>query len=51
MGMFSRSGLGNSNVEPNISPIKKPVTLIVLDGLGIHSDKEGNAVLQAQTPF
>ena len=51
MGMFSRKSLGDSNVEPNIFPTKKPVTLIILDGLGIHPDKEGNAVLQAKTPF
>lgn len=30
---------------------KQFVVLIVMDGFGIHPDKLGNAVLQAQTPF
>lgn len=29
----------------------KLVTLIILDGLGVHPDSLGNAVLQAKTPF
>lgn len=27
------------------------VVLMILDGFGVHADKEGNAVLQAKTPF
>lgn len=30
---------------------KKLVTLIILDGFGIHPDPEGNAVLNSNTPF
>jgi len=51
MGMFSRGNMKNSNVEPKVLPTKKPITLIILDGFGIHPDREGNAVLQSQTPF
>lgn len=29
----------------------KLVTLMILDGMGVHPDKLGNAVLQAKTPF
>ena len=32
-------------------PIFKPVVLIVLDGVGIAPNSEGNAVKQANTPF
>ncbi|MDD4381847.1 MAG: 2,3-bisphosphoglycerate-independent phosphoglycerate mutase [Candidatus Dojkabacteria bacterium] len=31
--------------------VRKFVTLIVMDGFGIHPDPEGNAVLGAKTPF
>ena len=51
MGIFSNNSKGISDVEPNILPVKKSVTLIVLDGFGVHPDPEGNAVLQANTPF
>ncbi len=37
---------GTNNFEK-----KEFVTLIVLDGFGIHPDPEGNAVLNAKTPF
>jgi len=34
------------------SPIKKDlVVLMILDGLGVHHDRLGNAVLHAETPF
>ncbi|NMC08755.1 hypothetical protein GYA44_00275, partial [Candidatus Microgenomates bacterium] len=35
----------------NLLDVRKFVTLIVLDGFGVHPDKEGNAVLGANTPF
>ena len=35
----------------NILDIRKFVTLIVIDGFGVHPDSEGNAVIAAQTPF
>lgn len=35
----------------NILDVRKFVTLIIMDGLGVHPDREGNAVLAAQTPF
>ncbi|MDD4382498.1 MAG: hypothetical protein PHE21_04135, partial [Candidatus Dojkabacteria bacterium] len=31
--------------------VRKFVTLIVMDGFGVHPDPEGNAVLGAKTPF
>lgn len=31
--------------------MRKFVTLIIMDGLGVHPDREGNAVLAAKTPF
>lgn len=42
-----------SDDTTNVTPIvrSKLVTLIILDGFGIHPDKLGNAVLQANTPF
>ncbi len=51
MGMFSRKEEGKSSVEPDIPSTNKSTTLIVMDGFGIHPDPEGNAVLQANTPF
>ncbi|MBU1120142.1 2,3-bisphosphoglycerate-independent phosphoglycerate mutase [Patescibacteria group bacterium] len=41
----------NSIPEENISPKKNLVTLIILDGFGVHPDPVGNAVLGAKTPF
>jgi len=35
----------------NIVDVRKFVTLIVLDGFGVHPDSEGNAVIAAKTPF
>mgnify|MGYP000957628025 FL=1 len=52
MGIFSKQKKQeNSNVEPNILSTKNLVTLIILDGFGVHPDPEGNAVLQSKTPF
>ena len=35
----------------NILDVREFVTLIIMDGFGIHPDSEGNAVLAAQTPI
>lgn len=35
----------------NVLDVREFVTLIIMDGFGIHPDSEGNAVLAAQTPF
>jgi 2,3-bisphosphoglycerate-independent phosphoglycerate mutase len=35
----------------NVLDVRKFVTLIIMDGLGIYPDREGNAVLAAKTPF
>lgn len=37
--------------DPALNIQKELVTLIILDGLGIHPDPLGNSVLQAKTPF
>ncbi|HRY22272.1 MAG TPA: 2,3-bisphosphoglycerate-independent phosphoglycerate mutase [Candidatus Dojkabacteria bacterium] len=35
----------------NLLDVRKFVTLIIMDGLGVYPDREGNAVLAAKTPF
>jgi 2,3-bisphosphoglycerate-independent phosphoglycerate mutase len=35
----------------NLLDVRKFVTLIILDGFGVHPDSEGNAVIAANTPF
>lgn len=35
----------------NKTRLTGPVLLVILDGLGVHPDPVGNAVLQAKTPF
>lgn len=40
------------STSQKVNPNKKDlVTLIILDGFGVHPDPEGNAVLAAKTPF
>lgn len=56
MNIFKKQEPESTSIDPkepfsNILDIRKFVTLIVIDGFGIHSDSEGNAVLAAQTPF
>lgn len=46
-GLFSKKG----NTKNLSIQGKEFVTLIILDGFGIHPDPEGNAVLGAKTPF
>lgn len=41
----------DQNGLSNILDVRNFVTLIIMDGLGVHPDKEGNAVLAAKTPF
>ena len=33
-----------------MTPAKRPLLLVILDGWGYREDKEGNAVLAARTP-
>lgn len=47
MNFLTKQQLGNEN----ILDVRRFVTLIILDGFGIHPDSEGNAVLAAHTPF
>lgn len=49
-GLFSRKNPKDSLTGEGIEA-KEFVTLIVLDGFGVHPDSEGNAVLAAKTPF
>ena len=35
----------------SVVDVRKFVTLVILDGFGIHPDSEGNAVVAAKTPF
>lgn len=52
--MFSRLFKKNKNGATKSSGAavhKDFVVLLILDGLGVHPDKMGNAVLQANTPF
>lgn len=46
-GLFSKKG----NTKNLSIQGKEFVTLIILDGFGIHPDSEGNGVLGAKTPF
>lgn len=47
MGLF-----GKKKVEEKVIEKKsRLVTLIILDGFGVHPDSEGNTVLSAKTPF
>ena len=41
---------GSLPIDPNME-VKDFVTLIVLDGFGVHPDPEGNAVIASKTPF
>ncbi len=47
---FKKDTKANVNVVDETLK-KEFVVLLILDGLGIHPDKEGNAVLGAKTPF
>lgn len=50
---FFKNLLGEDTKKKNFSngESSRFVTLIVMDGLGVHPDAEGNAVLAAKTPF
>lgn len=47
-GLFNKQKIKESG--GNVGA-EKLVTLIILDGFGVHPDKMGNAVLTAKTPF
>ncbi|MGI6423039.1 MAG: 2,3-bisphosphoglycerate-independent phosphoglycerate mutase [Candidatus Dojkabacteria bacterium] len=47
-GLFSRKKAEDSKQEQET---REFVTLIILDGFGIHPDPEGNTVVAAKTPF
>lgn len=49
-GLFKKNGNGKNLNTINLEG-KEFVTLIILDGFGVHPDPEGNAVLAAKTPF
>lgn len=49
-GLFNRKE-EEKNINTTQPKGKEFVTLIILDGLGVHPDAEGNAVLAAKTPF
>jgi 2,3-bisphosphoglycerate-independent phosphoglycerate mutase len=51
MGIFRKQKPEEENGFRNVLDVRKFVTLIILDGLGVHPDTEGNAVLAAKTPF
>jgi len=36
--------------QPNSDTGSRPVALVILDGLGLRAEREGNAVVQAKTP-
>lgn len=49
-GLFNKKENGKNLSTINMEG-KEFVTLIILDGFGVHPDSEGNAVLGAKTPF
>ncbi len=49
-GLFSKKE-NNKQSSDIVEMGKEFVTLIILDGFGVHPDPEGNAVLGAKTPF
>ena len=49
-GLFNKKENGKNLSTINMDG-KEFVTLIILDGFGVHPDAEGNAVLAAKTPF
>jgi 2,3-bisphosphoglycerate-independent phosphoglycerate mutase len=51
MDFFKKSEPEEKNSFKNLLDVRKFVTLIIMDGLGVHPDPEGNAVMAAKTPF
>jgi len=49
-GLFNKKEQQNTNRTISVNG-KEFVTLVILDGFGIHPDPEGNSVLAAKTPF
>jgi len=50
MNIFKKQ-FKNGEDPQRVLDVRKFVTLIIMDGFGIHPDPEGNAVLAAKTPF
>ena len=48
---FKKQQPEKENEFNNVLDVRKFVTLIIMDGLGVYPDLEGNAVLAAKTPF
>lgn len=48
---FLKTKQSEAPADEQILDKKDLVTLIILDGFGVHPDPEGNAVLAAKTPF
>ncbi len=51
MNFFKKEKPVEQPSHKNLLDVRNFVTLIIMDGLGIHPDREGNAVLAAKTPF
>jgi 2,3-bisphosphoglycerate-independent phosphoglycerate mutase len=51
MNFFKKQKPEKEKDFTNLLDVRKFVTLIILDGFGVHPDREGNAVLAAKTPF
>jgi len=49
-GLFEKK-IKEESKNSNTKQLSKFVVLLILDGFGIHPDPEGNAVLNAKTPF
>lgn len=49
--LFKKEDKSAEGLKPDLTLRRNLVTLIIMDGLGVHPDKLGNAVLQAKTPF
>jgi len=49
-GLFNKKEQQNTNSTISVDG-KEFVTLVILDGFGVHPDPEGNSVLAAKTPF
>lgn len=48
-GLFNNKS--KATLPASTFSVTGPVALIILDGLGVHQDRRGNAVLQSKTPF
>jgi len=51
MNFFKKEKENETDSFSNLLDVREFVTLIIMDGLGVHPDELGNAVLAAKTPF